>query len=144
MLSAESQIIYDILSEITGGSEVYKVVDADEITDKLPADTAYTKVQLSQLIRELKDAEYVDIKYFTLDEYCLRVIKRAAAQPVQSGDAEAVETKEKEVKERLTYGDKKRAVGVRPGLVLFMSFLGGILGSGVVAAITALLLKFII
>jgi len=76
MLSIESQAIYDILCDITELSEVYKIVDADEINEKLPVGITLTKVQLSQIIRDLKDRDYVDIKYFTPDEYCLRVIKR--------------------------------------------------------------------
>ncbi len=144
MLSNEGRIIYDILCDITGDSEVYKIVDADEITEKLPADTAFTKVQLSQIIRELKDSDYVDIKYFTPDEYCLRIIKRIveAPQPVAENEEKAVEPVE--VKQRELYGKKQGGGTVRPGLVLFMSFLGGIIGSGFVAAVTAILLKFVI
>ena len=67
MLSIESQAIYDILCDITELSEVYKIVDADEINEKLPVGITLTKVQLSQIIRDLKDREYVDIKYFTPD-----------------------------------------------------------------------------
>lgn len=143
MLSAESQIIYDILCDITGGSEGYKIIDADEITAKLPADVAFTKVQLSQLIRELKDLEYIDIKYFTPDEYCLRVIKRAVEQPKVAESIAEPTVEEPQKKERQLYG-KKQAGAVKPGLVLFMSFLGGIIGSGFVAAITAILLKFVV
>ena len=146
MLSNEGQIIYDILCGITGDSEVYKIVDADEITEKLPSDSAFTKVQLSQIIRELKDMDYVDIKYFTPDEYCLRVIKRIVEAQKNSSDniieekpIEVVETKKREL-----YGKKRSGGVVRPGLVLFMSFLGGIIGSGFVAAVTAILLKFVI
>jgi len=148
MLSVESRTIYDILCAITGGSEVYKIVDADEITDKLPSDVSFTKVQLSQFIRELKDLEYVDIKYFTPDEYCLRVIKRAAevAKPVSGGSEDAAEVPAETQKERVSYGERKRRTvgGVRPGIVFFMSFLGGIIGSGFVAAVTAIILKFVI
>lgn len=146
MLNIESRAIYDILCEITGNSEVYKIVDADEINDKLPQNITLTKVQLSQIIRDLKDREYVDIKYFTPDEYCLRIIKRIEPEENSSeSDAEAKpDAVAEEVRERQLYGPQKNAGGARPGLVLFMSFLGGVLGSGFVAAITAILLKFVI
>ncbi len=144
MLSQECQTIYDILCEITGDSEVYKIVDADEITDRLPSDAMLSKVQLSQIIRDLKDREYVDIKYFTPDEYCLHIIKRI--EPAEKAvTGEEIKTPAEETKkERVLYGEKSGAKGVKPGLVLFMSFLGGIIGSGFVAAVTAILLKFVI
>lgn len=147
MLNIEGKAIYDILCEITGNSEVYKIVDADEINEKLPANINLTKVQLSQMIRDLKDREYVDIKYFTPDEYCLRVIKRIEQEEKNSTEETPTtegEQTEEEKGERQLYGPKRNVGAVKPGLVLFMSFLGGILGSGFVAAITAILLKFVI
>ncbi len=148
MLSIESQAIYDILCDITELSEVYKIVDADEINEKLPVGITLTKVQLSQIIRDLKDREYVDIKYFTPDEYCLRVIKRVdpvekqTSAEEESAESTAVETEDPG--ERQLYGPKRGGGAAKPGLVLFMSFLGGVIGSGFVAAITAILLKFVI
>ena len=68
MLGVESKTVYDILAEIAGDTEVYKIIDADEVLEKLPEGLALTKIQLSAIIRELKDLEYVDIKYFTPDE----------------------------------------------------------------------------
>lgn len=148
MLSIESKAIYDILSEITGNSEVYKIVDADEINDRLPENITLTKVQLSQIIRDLKDRDYVDIKYFTPDEYCLRIIKHIEQEESDSAESESAPTSaaEPDADEngRQLYGPRKSGGNARPGLVLFMSFLGGVLGSGFVAAITAILLKFVI
>ena len=146
MLGNESQVIYDILCEITEISEVYKIVDADEITAMLPENFNLTKVQLSQLIRDLKDRDYVDIKYFTPDEYCLRVIKRIEPEEPVAPDSESVG---EDVQSAAALNEQRedRVVvprGAKPGLVLFMSFLGGVLGSGFVAAITAILLKFVI
>lgn len=145
MLSIESQAIYDILCEITEISEVYKVVDADEITAMLPANFNLTKVQLSQIIRDLKDRDYVDIKYFTPDEYCLRVIKRIEPEEPPSPDEPIGESAQAVAVQREADGARPIAPrSAKPGLVLFMSFLGGVLGSGFVAAITAILLKFVI
>lgn len=147
MLSPECQTIYDILCAITGNSDVYKIVDADEITDKFPPNATMTKIQLSQIIRELKDREYVDIKYFTPDEYCLRVIKRIEEQVVPATENVENPPAVKQPNERQLYGSKsseKEVKGVRAGLVFFMSFLGGIVGSGVVAAVTAILMKFVL
>ncbi|MCM1306780.1 MAG: hypothetical protein NC037_04440 [Bacteroides sp.] len=142
MLNIECQTIYDILCEITEISEVYKIVDADEITDRLPANFNLTKVQLSQIIRDLKDRDYVDIKYFTPDEYCLRVIKRIEQELSDEnvGEKPVAAATEDAGKDRELDAPKS----AKPSLVLFMSFLGGVLGSGFVAAITAILLKFVI
>ncbi len=142
MLSPESQTVYDILCAITGGSEVYKIVDADEITDKLPSAVSLNKVQLSQVIRDLKERELVDVKYFTPDEYCLHIIKRIAeAEPAREAeDGESAEEK----KERVPYGGKKKkeVAGIKRGMVFFMSFLGCLFGSGIVSAIAILVVKF--
>lgn len=157
MLSAENQAVYDALFALAGDSEGYKIIDADEVVEKLPSDMSFTKVQLSQIIRDLKDREYVDIKYFTPDQYCLRVFKIIHEEPPQiiasapseeSAEQNSAETQlaPKSKKERKLYGEKKsnEVSGIRRGTVFFMSFLGAIFGSGVVAAITAVLLKFAI
>ena len=143
MLSPEGKIVYDILRAIAGDGDVYKIVDADEIIEKLPQEEQLSKVQLSQVIRDLKDREYVDIKYFTPDEYCLRVLKRIEDEEIVKAVVDTSETQLPVVttksKEKAPSGSKS---GARPGLVLFMSFLGGIIGSGFVAAVTTLVLKF--
>ncbi len=156
MLSVECQSVYDALCDITGKSEVYKIVEADEITEKIPPALSFTKVQLSQIIRDLKDREYLDVKYFTPDEYCLRVIKRIVPEPSRgtpetptAEDAEQMPAEQQPTKQRELYGEKNGKAknekgGVRHGLVFFMSFLGGLFGSGIVAAITAVLVKFVL
>lgn len=156
MLSVECQAVYNALFELAGDSEGYKIIDAEEVTEKIPPDMTLTKVQLSQVIRDLKDLEYVDIKYFTPDEYCLRVYKRVIEEPqvqqqaapmTEEGAVQVQQQSEQpqQKKERKLYGEKKRAAGgVKRGMVFFMSFLGGLLGSGVVATITAVLMKFVL
>ncbi|MDE5601885.1 MAG: hypothetical protein K2J16_05250 [Clostridia bacterium] len=156
MLSAENQAVYDALFALAGDSEGYKIIDADEVVEKLPSNMSFTKVQLSQIIRDLKDRECVDIKYFTPDQYCLRVFKIIHEEPQQiavtpseeSAEQNSAETQlaQPSKKERKLYGEKKsnEVSGIRRGTVFFMSFLGAIFGSGVVAAITAVLLKFAI
>ncbi|MDE6061095.1 MAG: hypothetical protein K2G31_06475 [Clostridia bacterium] len=157
MLSAENQAVYDALFELAGDGEGYKIVDADEVVEKLPAGMSFTKVQLSQIIRDLKDRECVDIKYFTPDQYCLRVIKIIHEEPQQvvtvpqSDDMAEQASSETQLtptakKERRLYGEKKsrEVSGIRRGTLFFMSFLGSLFGGGIVAAITAVLLKFAI
>lgn len=149
MLQEEAQLIYDILTEITGGSDVYKIVDADEIMEKLPEGVSFTTVQLSQIIKDLKDREYLDIKYFTPDEYCLHVIKKIEVQPNVSLEMPAsLEQNDvlKPSQDRQLYEApaKPKEKNVNRGLLFFLSFLGSLLGSGVVAAITAVIIKFVL
>ncbi len=147
MLNPECQNVYDILCEIAGVGEGFKIVDADEITQKLPSSAELTKIQLSQIIRELKERDLVNIKYFTPDEYCLCVVKRLEEppKPALEEDEQDRNTPAPVVKERVPYGEKKRSKTeqVRRGAVLFMSFLGGLLGSAIVAAVTVILTRFV-
>ena len=127
MLGIEAKTVYDILSEIAGDTEVYKIIDAEEVLEKLPDGFSLTKIQLSQIIRELKDLEFVDVKYFTPDEYCLQIVRRVEVTSSQAGAAQAAQQ-----------------VSVKRGSVLFMAFLGAFLGSAIVATVTALIIRFVL
>lgn len=147
MLSLEAQTVYDILCAITGDNEVYKIVDAEEVIEKLPPAVPLTKIQLSQIIRDLKDREYVDVKYFTPDEYCLQIVRRVELPSAQQPVVQA-KGGEDDKKERALYGEKKgkapTAVGVKKGVVFLMAFLGGLAGSALVAAIAVVIIKFVL
>lgn len=149
MLGVEAKTVYDILAEIAGDTEVFKIIEAEEVLEKLPEGISLTKIQLSAIIRDLKDREYVDVKYFTPEEYCLQIVKRVelpvAAQPAQSTAAQGEEQK----RERVLYGEKKvkeapKQVSVKKGAVFFMAFLGALLGSAIVAAAAVLIIKFVL
>jgi len=150
MLNSDSKLIYDILRSITQGDDVYKVIEADEIFALLPEGKTFTKVQLSSIIRELKDRDYISVKYFTPDEYCLLTLSRfddVPEQPVIT--AELVETQEEKTQEkgaRIRYEKttEKPAKTVKSGLVFLMSFLGALLGSAVIAAIAIVIAKFVL
>ena len=148
MLNLECQTVYDVIRSIAGENDVYKIVEADEIIDRMPKEIALTKVQLSAIIRELKDREYITVKYFTPDEYCLLVIKRIdeRAKLQQAGvvapEQPAEEQKEKKGKKKSS--DDKLAKVAGKGVTFFEALLGSFIGSGIVAAITALIIKFVI
>ena len=149
MLNPDSKLIYDILRSLTGDDDVYKIIEADEVVAKLPEGKEFTKVQLSQIIRELKDREYINVKYFTPDEYCLLTTNRfddnvpvATAVAVELEPEQAVKVKG----ERVPYGKKKAEAqvgSVKKGIVFLMAFWGALLGSAVVAAIAIVLEKFV-
>ena len=98
MLNPDSKLVYDVLRSLVGDDDVYKIIEADEVLEKLPADKQFTKVQLSAIVRDLKDREYIGVKYFTPDEYCLLTYKRfddAVAQPVVVATSKLASKKEK-------------------------------------------------
>ena len=150
MLNPDSKLIYDILRSITQGDDVYKIIEADEIFALLPEDKTFTKVQLSSIIRELKDRDYISVKYFTPDEYCLLTLSRfddAPAQPVVTAELvepEAEEPQEKTERIRYEKAKEKPAKTVKSGLVFLMSFIGSLLGSAVVAAVAIVIAKFVL
>lgn len=148
MLNLECQTVYDVIRSIAGENDVYKIVEADEIIDRMPKEIALTKVQLSAIIRELKDREYITVKYFTPDEYCLLVIKRiderAKLQQAEVVAPEQPAEEQKEKKGKKKNSDDKPAKVADKGVTFFSALLGSFIGSGIVATITALIIKFVI
>lgn len=148
MLNLECQTVYDVIRSIAGENDVYKIVEADEIIDRMPKEIALTKVQLSAIIRELKDREYITVKYFTPDEYCLLVIKRiderAKLQQAEVVAPEQPAEEQKEKKGKKKSSDDKPTKVADKGVTFFEALLGSFIGSGIVATITALIIKFVI
>lgn len=147
MLNLECQTVYDIIRSIAGTDDVYKIVEADEIIDRMPKEIPLSKVQLSAVIRELKEREYITVKYFTPDEYCLLVTKRIDERTKlqqQADDAQNAKQALSAQESKKKSGEVKAVKTVGKGMVFFMSLLGSILGSGVVATITALVIRFVI
>lgn len=144
MLSLECKTVYDLIRQLAGEEEVYKIIEADEIIERLPAGLPLSKVQLSAIIRELKDREYILVKYFTPDEYCLSVLKRI--EEVPKPVAQPVEEEEEQPKERTLYQEKtikNKPEKTGKGLLFAMSLLGSLIGSAIVAIVTVLVIKFL-
>ena len=59
MLDAEKKEVMRVLRELTGQDDVYKVIEAEEILEKISPDTPLNKQQLSAIIRDLRDREYL-------------------------------------------------------------------------------------
>lgn len=139
MLTLESQTVYDAISLIAGEEEVYKVVEADEIITRLPSTISLDKVRLASIIRELKDRGYIHVKYFTPDEYCLALVKRLET-PQKSSQMQSAEV-EVALPVPVT---RRRDVSMSRAGAFFSALIGSILGSGIVATITALIIKFVL
>lgn len=142
MLNLECQTVYDAIRTLTGNDDVYKVVEAEEIIARLPQEVVLSKVQLSAIIRELKEREYIIVKYFTPDEYCLMANKRIEEKLKQ----ERIATQEEEAPRAVTRVEKKPkekvTKPVSKSALFFASLLGSLVGSGIIAAITTLIIKF--
>lgn len=136
MLDGDAKAVYEALKKITGDDDVYKVVEAEEIMELLPY--AMSKLQLSSAIRDLKDADYVRVKYFTPDEYCLITLKRNDTPvAVQYEDR-------KETAQESSAPEKNNVVTVKAGFgrAFFGAFLGAFLGASVVVALAIIITKF--
>lgn len=131
------------LRALTGTDGVYKVIEADEIIEKLPVDARPDKQKLSTIIRDLRDMNYIEVKYLTPDEYCLLTSRRldelfAPAEeekpaPVQTAPAAtAKEPAPVRLKERASVGVK----------LFLIAFAGSMLGGMIVAALAIILQKF--
>lgn len=149
MLSPESKIVYDILRRLTGDDDIYKIIEADEVMDLLPQELQLTKVQLSAMIKDLKDRDYINVKYFTPDEYCLLTMKRmeeVAVVQTESGEEvqEGEDGSTQQKGERISYDKNKGVVkSIKPGMVFLMSLLGALLGSAIMGVIVIVVLKFV-
>ncbi len=138
MLDQQSKTVYEALKKLTGEDDIYKIIEAEEILDLLSSDI--NKVQLSAVIRDLRDREYIKVKYFTPDEYCLLTVKRAEeiaaiVEEVVAVNA-PVKKEEKNLKENVT-------VGVRKSAVFWAAFFGSVLGGALISAIALILQKFL-
>lgn len=144
MLSLEHQTVYDIIRDVAGEEEVYKVIEADEVLERMPKAIPMSKVQLSSIIRDLRDMEYLNVKYFTTDEYCMLVTKRIEditkrsqkTNDVEETTAPAVSAEEKRTEKRSV----KQASGAK---VFFVSFLGSFFAGIIVAVIAVIISKYI-
>lgn len=134
-MADEAKVVLEALRKLTGTNDIYKVIEADEIIAELPYQM--TKLQLSAAIRDLRDREFIKVKYFTPDEYCLLTVKTKEEAPVVDGgevyEATAVTTVQKT--EKVKPASSKKA--------FWMGFLGAFLGSGVVMSIAIILLELV-
>lgn len=134
------------LIDIAGTDDVFKVVEADEILEKLPAGTTLDKQALSVIIRDLKGMGYLEVKYFTPDEYCLLVSRRAQEllapaeeQPREEGASSPATVSSAPAQKsapRREKAPKHAFFGV-----LLAAFIGGIIGGAVVTIIAVLVQK---
>lgn len=48
MLSLECQTVYDLIRQIAGEEEVYKIIEADEIIERLPSGCLFQRCNCRQ------------------------------------------------------------------------------------------------
>lgn len=131
------------LIELTGTGDVYKVVEADEILERLHEGDRPDKQTLGTAIRDLRGLGCIEVKYFTPDEYCLLVTRRAA-ELFRPEPREEDPLPEKEAAPAPSKSEREEKTPPPRLLqkVLLAAFFGGMLGGAIVAAIAILLQKF--
>ncbi len=137
MVDGEAKLVLDALRKLTGTDGIYKVIEAEEILELLPVEL--TKLQLSSAIRDLRDREYIKVKYFTPDEYCLLTVRiiEDALEHTDGGEVtvSTVTATPVAVAEQVKPVSSKKALAA--------AFFGAFLGGGLVMAIAIVLLKFV-
>ena len=166
MLDSEKKNVCKALMELCGVDGTYKVIESSEIMDRMPG-VYMTKVELSTIIRDLKDRNYIHVKYFTPDEYCIEVLpivekefeqeKMQAIPPIvaleQGQDIDQEESKEgdeqKEIQEENKSTDKTllQHSNLKEKKLLEKIFAvaicGAFIGGAIVAALAIVLQKFV-
>ncbi len=150
-MNTESRQVFEALQKLTENAEIFKVVEADEIIDMLPQGAStMTKQELYTIIRGLRDEEYVKVKYFTPDEYCIKINKELEIEepPV----AQVLVTPIEEVAESMTEmacpvaseeNEIKTENGSKDSKIktMFYAMFGGIIGGAIVTAIAIIIIK---
>ncbi len=136
-MADEAKVVLEALRKLTGTNDIYKVIEAEEIIAELPYQMS--KLQLSATIRDLRDREYIKVKYFTPDEYCLLTVKTKEDTLVQ----ETEEIHETTAVATTVARAEKAPKPVSSKKAFLMGFLGAFLGGGAVMSIAIVLLELV-
>lgn len=162
MLDTEKKVVCRALIELCKTDGVFRVVEAEEIMNIMP-DVYVTKAQLSSIIRDLKERNYIRVKYFTPDEYCIQVLpivekefeeEKPAILPIEAleqgqTDVVAGEHIDPVVETEATIVSTTKQTNTEkvPSKITLKVFLaalfGSMLGGGIIAAVAILLQKFL-
>ncbi len=135
MVDGQEKLVLDALRKLTGTDGIYKVIEAEEILELIPDEL--TKLQLSSIIRDLRDREYIKVKYFTPDEYCLltvRVVEEVAEYTEEVAEATVVPS-------LVEVPQKQKKISSKAAF--FTGFLGAFLGGALVMAIAIIIMKYV-
>ena len=162
MLDTEKKVVCRALIELCKTDGVFRVVEAEEIMNMMP-DVYLTKAQLSSIIRDLKERNYIRVKYFTPDEYCIQVLpivekefeeEKPAILPIEAleqGQTDVVAGEHLdpvvETEATIVSTTKQPTTEKVPSKITAKVFLaalfGSMLGGGIIAAVAILLQKFL-
>ena len=162
MLDTEKKVVCRALIELCKTDGVFRVVEAEEIMNMMP-DVYLTKAQLSSIIRDLKERNYIRVKYFTPDEYCIQVLpivekefeeEKPAILPIEAleqGQTDVVAGEHLdpvvETEATIVSTTKQPTTEKVPSKITVKVFLaalfGSMLGGGIIAAVAILLQKFL-
>ncbi len=108
----------------------FKIIEADEILAKLPQEINFDKGRLKEVINNLKERGYINVKFATLDEYCIASTKNAEIVN------ETIE--EKSLIKTIATGElaiDSKKVKRKLSKAFWSAFSGAFLGSGIIMTI---------
>ena len=132
------KVVLEALRKLTGTNDIYKVIESEEIISELPYQM--TKLQLSEVIRDLRDRGLIKVKYSSPDEYCLLTVKTKEAPVAQ----DKKDTPQGVVAPVVNAPTKEAAVKpISSRKAFWMGFLGAFLGGGLIMSIAIVLLELV-
>ena len=132
------KVVLEALRKLTGTNDIYKVIESEEIISELPYQM--TKLQLSEVIRDLRDRGLIKVKYSSPDEYCLLTVKTKEAPVAQ----DKKDTPQGVVAPVVSAPTKEAVVKpISSRKAFWMGFLGAFLGGGLIMSIAIVLLELV-
>ena len=132
------KVVLEALRKLTRTNDIYKVIESEEIISELPYQM--TKLQLSEVIRDLRDRGLIKVKYSSPDEYCLLTVKTKEAPVAQ----DKKDTPQGVVAPVVNAPTKEAVVKpISSRKAFWMGFLGAFLGGGLIMSIAIVLLELV-
>ena len=76
MLSDFELNIYKALDELVGSEKKFKILETEDILNTTKKfDTTADIAKIPDVIKDFKDKDLIDLKYFTPEEFCLMIKK---------------------------------------------------------------------
>ena len=161
MLSDFELNIYKALDELVGSEKKFKILETEDILNTTKKfDTTADIAKIPDVIKDFKDKDLIDLKYFTPEEFCLmikkdlneliaetNVYKKVVESTIESSPSEKStedEIKKEKLKKKELKSDTKNkqlARQVKSNMTLLYSFLGSFFGA-IVCGIVFVLLYF--
>ena len=163
MLSDFELNIYKALDELVGSEKKFKILETEDILNTTKKfDTNADIIKIPDVIKDFKDKDLIDLKYFTPEEFCLmlkkdlkeliaetNVYKKVVESTIENSPLEESniheKKKEKVIKKELNIDSKKEESTrqIKQNMTLLYSFLGSFFGAIICGLVFVLLYFFL-